>query len=140
MKIDPKRVEPADTTYPDWHGTTTAEDSFIAGSADLYDMAGLKDEDWTILGLEISGFSHGEKPTWDVRVYAHDRRTSGANEYQGLKELEAERGAIPVKEILLHEVNFEDVVRSMKLVGMQFLRRHFDNLEVVELGDHPPQG
>jgi hypothetical protein len=138
-KIDPRLVTPASTTYPDWHGTTAAEGSMIDGSNDLHELAGLDHEEWSILGLEISGFSHGKPPSWDVRVYAFNRREFGVDDHEGLKQLEAERGAVPVREILLHEVDFDDIVRSMKLVGMQFLRRGFDRLETVELGDHPPQ-
>ncbi len=139
MKVEPRLVTPADTTYPEWHGTTTAEDSFIIGSNDLYALAGLDLEDWSILGFEVSGFSHGKEPTWDVRVYACHTAQHGVTSYKGLKRLEADQGAIPVRQILVHDLTFNDIVKSMKLVGMQFLRCGFDRLQVVELGDHPPQ-
>lgn len=110
----------------------------IMGSNDLYEMAGLDHESWAILGIEVSGFSHGKSPSWDVHVYACDTAENQVAGYEDLKQLERD-GGIPVHDIKLHDVPFDEVVKAMKLVGMQFLRRDFTKLTVVELGDNPPQ-
>ncbi|WP_447646749.1 hypothetical protein [Nocardioides zeae] len=138
IRVDPQPLEPAGTTYPDWRGTVAAEDSLITASNDLYDLAGLKHDDWTILALEIFTVSHGKEPNWDVRVYACNRSEHGVDSYEDLRRLE-ESGGVPVREILLHNVGLEDVVKSMKLVTFQLLRRDFENLVIVEKDDHPSQ-
>jgi hypothetical protein len=134
-----ENVEPAGATFPDWKGTAAAEASFIKDSGDLYELAGLDHDRWTILGIDMHAFSHGAPPEWTVHVYAFDRHSAEVTSHETLKELETERGSIPVKDILLHNVSLEDVVRCMKFVQIQLLSRHFTKLDVVERGDHPAQ-
>jgi hypothetical protein len=53
--------------------------------------------------------------------------------------LAEQRGSLPVKDILLHDVSLDDVVRCMKVISVQLLRRHVHALDIVERGDRPEQ-
>ncbi|MBF6446597.1 hypothetical protein IU429_02840 [Nocardia elegans] len=137
--MDPFMLQPATTTYKDWVGTAAAENSIVNTSLDLDELAGLKGEDSLILAVDISASSHGAPPDWDVFVYAVERGAHGIKSFEDLERVEAERGSIPVKEILLHNVSLEDVVRCMKVVHFQLIHPEFQKLEVVERGDYPEQ-
>lgn len=134
-----ERVEPASTTYQDWVGTAAAENSIIIGSGDLYELAGLDSDRWSILCVDASAYSHGADPQWMVRVYAFDRTAAEVSSHEELKAVAAERGSVPVKEVLLHNVGLDDIIRCMKTVQVQFRSPHFPDLDVVERGDHPTQ-
>lgn len=132
-------VQPATTTYHDWVGSAAAENSMIEGSGDLYELAGLNHEDWTILTVDMYAFSHGKDPDWHVDVYAVDRKGNGIESFEDMKRLEAEQGSLPVKEIALHGVSLEDIVRCMKVVHFQLTSPNFPALHVIERTDHPTQ-
>ena len=138
---DLEPLRPASTSYKDWVGTAAAETSMITGSGDLYALAGLDAERdrWTILAVDITGHSHGADPDWDIYIYAVDRRQHDVASYNDLKALEAERGSIPVRSILVHGATLDDVVKCMKLVTFQLISPNFPNLDIVNRGDHPPQ-
>lgn len=134
-----ERVEPATTTYKDWVGTAAAENSVINTSGDLYELAGLDSRRWTILGIDMHAFSHGEDPRWTVHVYALDTQAEEVSSHETLTTLAERRGSLPVKDILLHGVALDDVVRCMKLIHVQLRSPHFPDLDIVERGDHPEQ-
>lgn len=139
--MEREHVQPPSSPSDDWIGTATAEQSVIVHSNDLYELAGLDPNRWSILGLDMYAFSHGDPPRWNVHVYAFDRnREDGeVNSHEGLKQLEAKRGSVPVTDILLHNVSFEDIVRSMKVIHLQLLSRNFAHLDIVDRADHPVQ-
>lgn len=133
-------MEPASTTYKDWTGTAAAENSMITASGDLHELAGLDRDRWSILGIDAHAHSHGADPRWTVHVYAFDRQgEEGAGSYEELKALEARRGSVPVKDVQLHNVSLDDVIRCMKVIQIQLLTHNFTKLDIVELGDHPEQ-
>lgn len=70
---DPFPIPSAESTYKDWRGTSCAENSLVNTSSDLYELAGLDHERWTILAIDIDAHSHGAPPDWNIRVYAADR-------------------------------------------------------------------
>ena len=137
----PEFLEPADKTLYDseWIGTASADNSIVNTSLDLYELAGLKGEGWSILAVDVHAFSHGAPPTWTVQVYAVNTDEEDINSFDDLKKLEDTRGSIPVKEIRLHDVDFDTIVKTMKSVQIQFRNRNFSKLEIVDRGDHPPQ-
>jgi hypothetical protein len=132
-------LEPATTTYKDWSGTAAAEDSFIKGSGSLYELAGLDSDRWTILAVDAFAFSHGAEPDWTVRVYAVDAQDEAVTSFEDLTALSERRGAVPVKEIEVHGVSFNDVIKCMKVVHVQLINPHVPKLDIVERGDHPVQ-
>ena len=110
----------------------------IVGSNDLYELAGLDHERWSILGIDLVAFSHGEPSDWDVRVYALDNQEHGVGSRDDLLSLEASRGSLPVVEVLLANVSLEDVVRAMKVVHFfQLLSRDWKTLDIVSRTNHP---
>jgi hypothetical protein len=123
----------------DWSGTAAAEDSLLTASGDLYKLAGLDSSQWSILGIDLHTFSHGEDPNWTVHVYALDRKAQEVDSHESLMALAEQRGSFPIKDILLHDVSLDDVVRCMKVISVQLLRRHVHALDIVERGDHPEQ-
>lgn len=132
-------VQPPSSPSDDWIGKATAENSVIVYSNDLYKLAGLDHGKWTILGLDMWAFSHGDPPSWSIHVYAVNRESEDVRGYDGLNELEAERGSVPVTDIQLHDVSFEDIVKSMKVIHLQMLSRNFDKLDVIDRADFPEQ-
>ncbi|MFE2754031.1 hypothetical protein ACFXGA_18735 [Actinosynnema sp. NPDC059335] len=132
-------VEPAGTTDDDWVGTAGAEDSVIKGSGSLYELSGLDVNRWSILAVDASAYSHGAEPEWTVHVYAVDRQAEEVKSYEDLAALAARRGSVPVKEVLVHNVSFDDVIKCMKVVHVQLISPNFPKLDVVERGDHPAQ-
>lgn len=133
-------VEPASTGYKDWVGTAAAEDSMVKGSGDLHELAGLEPGRWSILAVDTFAHSHGEDPDWHVRIYAFDREAAGNPEFADLEQLAQDRGSVPVREIALHDVDLDDIIRCMKVVHFQLINPHFSTLEIVDRTDHPIQG
>ncbi|TDP29860.1 hypothetical protein [Nocardia ignorata] len=135
----PEYVEPPGARYNDYIGVGAIEDSLVNTSLNLKELAGLNDGDWTIVGIEADAYSHGDPPRWTIGVYALNRREYNVTSFEDWQKLQAERGALPVKHILLHDVDFETLVRTTKGVHLQFLNPNVTKLEIVERGDHPPQ-
>lgn len=126
-KKDPTLLDVATSTYTDWTGTSVAENSMIKGSGDLYALAGLADEPdrWSILGIDVSAFSHGKDPSWEIHFYAADRTELGVENFEDWDAVAEKHGGVPVVDILLHDAHFDDVIKCMKLVGVQFRNGHF---------------
>lgn len=76
---------------------------------------------------------------WNVQVVGPMKVANGIDSHEALKALADQRGSVPVKDILLHGVTFEDVVRCMKLIHVQLRSPSFPDLDIVERGDHPAQ-
>ena len=144
MKIrpveEPITLDSARSSYDDWLGTACAEKSKVASGGDLYELAGLSQDRWLILAIDMGASSHGTPPSWTVRVYAADRADLG---FKGVEDLEAiaqERGNIPVVDILLHDVNLDDIIKCMKLMKIQLRYGHLQQpLLVTGRADYPEQ-
>lgn len=139
MTNELEMVSPASTSYTDWVGSAAAENSMIKGSNDLYDLAGLNHQEWSILAVDVTGFSHGADPDWDVMVYAVNTKDESIERHEDLKALAAERGSIPVHQIALHNVTLDDIVKCMKLLTFQLISPYFPNLDIIKRGDFPVQ-
>lgn len=141
-KKEPTLLDVASSTYTDWVGTSVAEISMINGSGDLYELAGLADERdrWLILAIDVSAFSHGEDPRWSIHFYAADLKELGVKGYDDWEAVANQHGGIPVVDILLHDAVFDDVIKCMKLIGVQFRSGHVKHqLLHSAYADHPEQ-
>ena len=141
-KKDPVLLPGSASTYDDWKGTACAENSMIVGSGDLYELAGLANERdrWTIVGIEMDAYSHGADPRWTIRVYAADRHELGVAGFDDWEEVADEHGGIPVVDILLHDAAPEDVIKCMKVFGVQLRSGHLNHpLLHAAYADHPEQ-
>lgn len=139
---EPTIVPDAHTTYPDWTGTSCAEDSMINTSADLYELAGLDDGRWQILAIDLDAYSHhGKDPSWNIYVYAADRIKFEVTQTEEWDKVVAQRGGIPVVKVLLHDVNADDVIKCMKLLSVQLRARSTSSYRLIRAADadHPDQ-
>lgn len=139
---DPTLLPEAESTYKDWTGTACAETSMILGSGDLFELAGLKGERdrWSILGIELSAYSHGVDPRWSINVYAADRDELGVKVFEDWDRVAQQHGGIPVVDILLHEASLDDVIKCMKVFGVQLRSGHLKHpLLHAAYADHPEQ-
>ena len=139
---EPTTVPDARTTYPDWTGTSCAEDSMINTSADLYALAGLDDGRWQILAIDLDAYSHhGKDPSWSIYVYAADRIKFEVTQTEEWDKVVAQRGGIPVVKVLLHDVNADDVIKCMRLLSVQLRARSTSSYRLIRAADadHPDQ-
>ena len=139
---EPTTVPDARTTYPDWTGTSCAEDSMINTSADLYELAGLDDGRWQILAIDLDAYSHhGKDPSWSIYVYAADRIKFEVTQTEEWDKVVAQRGGIPVVKVLLHDVNADDVIKCMRLLSVQLRARSTSSYRLIRAADanHPDQ-
>lgn len=120
-------------------GTAAAENSFIVGSGDLYKLADLDPAQWSVLAVDAWAYSHGADPEWTVHVYAVDKTAIRVTSHEELKAVSDERGSVPVTDIKLQGVSFDDVIRCMKTVHVQLRSPNFPELDVVDRSDHPQQ-
>ena len=121
-------------TYPDWTGTSGAEMSMMKEANDLYALAGLDHAQWSILSVDIIGFSHGSPPDWDVTVTAWHCGLPPEERRAEFERVVSE-GAIPVTEIRLEGVGMDDVVKCMKVVHIQLRARNVNApIRVVQSG------
>ena len=134
-------VPDARTTYPDWSGTSCAEDSFINTSGDLYELAGLDHDRWQILAIDLDAYSHGKDPSWSIYVYAADRIKHEVTQAEDWDKVAAQRGGIPVVKVLLHDVDAADIIKCMKLMSIQLRDRATSPYNLIHTAnaDHPDQ-
>ena len=138
---EPTRVPDARTTYPDWSGTSCAEDSFTNTSGDLYELAGLDHDRWQILAIDMTAYSHGEDPSWNIYVYAADRIEHEVTQAEDWEKVAAQHDGIPVVKVLLHNVDAGDVIKCMKLMSIQLRDRSTRSHHLIHTAnaDHPDQ-
>lgn len=138
---EPFILPPARSSYDDWLGTACAENSMVTSGGDLYELAGLDRDRWLILAIDLGASSHGKPPSWTVRVYAADRGALGFEGVEDLDTVAKQHGGVPVVDILLHDVNLDDIIKCMKLIGIQLRNGHFQqSLLVADRADYPEQG
>lgn len=134
-----KEMVQLESTYKDMVGEIHIEDSFVNSSADLHELAGLDHSEWSILSVDAFAFSHGSEPKWNVYVNAFRKADWGVESYEDMKALEAERGSIPVHNILLHDVTLDDYIRTLKSIHFVVKSQGFPSQDIVARGDHPEQ-
>lgn len=127
--------------HVNWRGTASAEDDAVHGP-DLYDIAKLDRERWTILAVDLDASGHA--PVFEtVRVHAFDRFRSFLPDHDDFMALADEQGSVPVTTFLLHDVRWADLIGGLRGLRVQLRRSDvYDadrELRVVELADIPPQ-
>ncbi len=58
MITEPYEWGPASVTYPDWKGTFQI-DEIITRPESIYDLTGVNQDEWTIIGLDWGAGEHG---------------------------------------------------------------------------------
>jgi hypothetical protein len=122
----------ASVTYTDWIGTA-ALDQRRTGPQ-LEEIVGLDPDEWMVIGLDIGG---GET-SHDLRVLAVPNQLIPETDNVLPKIAQANDGAIPVTEFLVHDVDPYEILRKITHVFELRLRMaSTENLEikVVERGD-----
>ncbi|QCQ93044.1 hypothetical protein [Rhodococcus sp. SGAir0479] len=133
------QVEPATTPYRDWTGTSAAEDSKIAASGSLSELAGVDGTDSTIVAVDMWATSHGAEPDWNVSVFVVDRARGDVRKYEEMMEQGIDPGSLPVRQIDLPSVSLEDVVKCMHHIHFQLKNPSLDGMHIVEHTTYPPQ-
>ena len=141
-KKDLEVIPEAESAYGDWKGTSCAENSLMVTSGDLYELAGpaAEPDRWPIVGIDIHAHSHGADPRWTIHVYAADLEELGATGVNGLNQVAAKHGGIPVVDVLLHDATLDDVIKCMKLLNVQLRNSYLQHpLLHAAYADHPAQ-
>lgn len=134
--MEPYVWREAEVTYPDFKGTAQL-DRKITGTSG-FTVAGIDEDKWLVVGLDIGGGEHGHS----LRIVAIDKEGIPEDEGNFFSYLIRHHGYIPVTEFLLHNVDpyevlqsithsFELRLRSRNLVGK--------TVTVTALGDIPAQ-
>ncbi|MPV50132.1 hypothetical protein GCG21_08960 [Pseudactinotalea sp. HY160] len=117
---------PAAVTYPDWQGTAQIDEK-LTGDVDMYSLAGIDRDEWTIIGLEFGG---GESGWHELHLIAVPHGTN----------LDADH--IEATDLLIHDVNPVDFLRQV-LHSADFRFRSQGmagkTITVTALGDVPEQ-
>lgn len=129
-------------TNRDWIGTASAENNVTIYGKSLRQLTGLEDHDkWSIVAIDW--FTHGKLPA-DVYVYAFDREETGISTYEEMVAYAAREGSLPVTSFLMHELDFETIVReSFKSFRVQLISGGAAEagiqLDIVNRDDIPEQ-
>ena len=114
-------------TYPDWRGTAQIDEKYT-GDESIYTIAGVDQDEWTIIGLDLGGGERGfHKPEIIVVPSGTD----------------LDSGRIEAKLIRLHDVEMFDLLRGMiNVFSLKFRTRRVESAEIVitGFGNIPPQG
>lgn len=117
----------AEVSYPDWKGTAEIDEK-ITGDESIYTVAGVDQDEWTIIGLDFGG---GESGFHSPEIIVVPKGT----------DLNSDR--IEAKSIRLHEVETFDLLSvMMHVMSMKFRTRRTESATIVitSHGDIPPQG
>jgi hypothetical protein len=126
----------AEVTYPDFKGTAQLDQKMTGTSG--FTLAGIDQEKWLVIGLDIGG-GEGEH---SLRVVAIDRDIIPDGQSNVLDYLVEKHGHIPVTEILLHDVDPYEALKSVTHVFELRLRSRNAvgrNIMVTAYGDIPAQ-
>ncbi len=108
----------ATVPYGDWVGTASADTDMVKGR-NIYDVTGLDDDTWQIVGLDIMDCC--EFPA-DVFVYAASKADWQAHRVE-------QKESLAVTSFLCHDLTMDDIVAGMKQFRVQ--------LRIRAIGDHP---
>lgn len=134
--MEPHVWRDAEVTYADYVGTAQL-DQKMTGESGLK-VAGIDEEKWLVIGIDIGGGEHEH----ELRVVAVDLEAVPEGEGNVIDRLVKEHGHIPTKELLLHDVNPYDFLKSITHQFELRLRTSYTagkNIMVTSLGDIPEQ-
>ncbi|WP_018134007.1 hypothetical protein [Acaricomes phytoseiuli] len=126
----------AEVTYPDYSGTAQLDYKRTGESG--IDAIGIDQDRWFVVGFEIGGgeLSH------DLRVLAVDRAQLPDGDGSLLEQITDADGHIPVTELLVHDVDPYNFLRSIThQFDLRLRSKAFRNhpIRVTSLGDIPNQ-
>ena len=129
--VDPYDWGPAAVTYPDWQGTFQI-DQKITGPTSLYDLTGVDDEEWQIIGFD---WGAGESGPHEPHVIVVPKDMDIEAEVSRL-------GYVPATDLMLHEVDAYRLLLGMvHITEFRARARHVVNkpIKITRLGDIPEQ-
>ncbi|MEV8143797.1 hypothetical protein [Specibacter sp. NPDC078709] len=134
--MDPYIWREAEVNFPDFVGTAQLDRRLTGDSA--FTVAGIDEEKWLVVGFDIGGGEHGH----DLHVVAVDLEAVPAGEGSVIDRLLAEHGHIPTRDLLLHDVDPYDFLKSISHDFELRLRTRNTagkTIMVTNLGDVPEQ-
>ncbi|KJL35474.1 hypothetical protein [Microbacterium azadirachtae] len=126
----------AEVTYPDWNGTAQLDQRMTAPGIET--LIGLDPDEWFVIGLDIGGGEH--KHELRVVAVAREHVPDGGDVLPRIAD--ANGGAIPVTEFLVHDVDpYEILQRITHMFELRMRVRGARDLpiKVTALGDVPTQ-
>lgn len=105
--LDPYIRREAEVNFPDFVGTAQLDHRFTGDSA--FTLAEIDEEKWLVVGFDIGGGEHGH----DLHMVAVDLEAVPACEGSVIDRLLAEHAHIPTRDVLLHDVDPYDFLKSM---------------------------
>lgn len=134
--MEPYVWREAEVSYPDFKGTAQLDKKMTGTSG--FAVAGIDPDRWLVIGLDIGG---GEDDH-ELRVVAIDQGIVPEGQGDVLNYLNEKHGHIPVTEILLHDVDPYEVLKSITHSFELRLRSRNavgKTIKVTALGDIPQQ-
>ena len=115
----------AEVTYPDWKGTAQLDERMTGRS--LYELVGLDQDDWMIVGLDLGGGEH--------RHSLHVVAVPAGTDIH-------EQGEVRATDFLIHDVDPYEVLQQMTHMFELRLRLRAlvgREIRIVERSDVPEQ-
>lgn len=126
----------AEVTYPDFKGTAELDQKLTGTNG--FTLAGIDQEKWLVVGIDIGGGENEHQ----LRVLAVDQDIIPEGQSNVFDYLTDKHGHVPVTEILLHEADPYEVLKSITHVFELRLRSRNTvgkTIMVTGYGDIPVQ-
>lgn len=128
-------LKTAHTTYGDWKGTTAGDLHQTIGHRNIYQVVGLSQDEWWIVGID----SHRTDLTkaGSLHVYAVNKTESGIDNWEALNLHGEANGSVPVTNFLVHGISPAELfAESFNQLQLQFRSRSLGHdLDVVAIDD-----
>ncbi len=125
----------ANSTYGDWRGTAAGDVHQTIGHRNIYQVVGLNQDEWWILGIDSQ--SPDLTKAGRLHVYAVNKAESGIDNLEALNLHGDANGSVPVTNFLVHGVSPAELfAESFNQLQLQFRYRSLGHdLDVVALDD-----
>jgi hypothetical protein len=128
-------LKPAGASYGDWNGTAAADQHKTIGHKSPYEVVGLDQDKWWIVGFDFQGEAMDQPG--GLYVYAVSREASGITNWDGIQLHGEANGSVPVTSFLVHGVAPTELIGEVFNEFQVQLRSRSvgHDLDVVELAD-----
>lgn len=136
MHVDRQYIQTTRNPDDTWVGTIAGEDQLFEPCDDLYALAGIDPEQWSILAIDLYWLKTGNQA---VDVYAVDKLAAHAPEHDDLRRLGRGDG-LPLARISLQGVGATQVIeRCMRNTRVNLRATAFekDKMYIVDHIEHP---